>query len=131
MVTDMKLLPFPHSPRLSKQEFFFLEQWAALLIAIACLSVSAWAGFSGFRASASVLHSWLSASAVGTMKCWLTIGVALIGTILVRFAFYKPRRTTPAAPPYENRRLPQEDTHRESSAGPNLAKSMAIRKGNG
>jgi hypothetical protein len=125
----MDILPHQRSPRFRNQQLFYLEQWIALLIGIVCLAVSAWAAFSGFQGPASVHYSWISESALPYMKYSLSTAVALIGTTLVRFAFYKRSPPNPAVPAGAQRPAPEEHTKGDPGAGSNLLKSVAVRRG--
>ena len=76
----------------SNRDFFYLEQWTAFLIGIACLGVSLWAVFHADIAFSCAHPSRFAESVLPTLGWLLTIAVAIIGTSLVRFAFYKPGR---------------------------------------
>jgi hypothetical protein len=124
----MENLSFLRGLRLRNQDLFYLEQWIAFLLGLLCLGVSAWAGFSGFGEPASVHHSWFSENAFNRMKYSLAMAVALLGTALVRFAFYKLCRTKGAAPVRGQRRLAKKDPKDDAGAGSTLLESATHKR---
>jgi hypothetical protein len=81
---------FSSTPVVSHQWFCYLEQWASLLIGIVCLGVSLWVALHGHGAFSSGQRSSFAKDARAILGWSLTIANALLGFILLRFAFYKP-----------------------------------------